>query len=114
VVFFVFAGELGMFEWLLSFCLFSLFSHISCCFTLEEEIRYTQKCSPGKGGHLHMIGFPFAKMATPKYGVVTVDCFFFDKSIYYQKRRGAQPLVHREYTRGIRERERKKRENLQS
>jgi hypothetical protein len=40
--------------------------------------------------------------------------FFFDKSIYYQKRKGAQPIVHREYTRGIRERERKKRENLQS
>jgi hypothetical protein len=39
------------------------------------------------------------------------ETFFFDKSIYYQKRRGAQPLVHMEYTRGIREREKKERKS---
>jgi hypothetical protein len=34
-----------------------------------------------------------------------LQMIFFDKSnrIDYQKRRGAQPLVHREYTRGTRE-----------
>jgi hypothetical protein len=41
--------------------------------------------------------------------------FFFDKSKYYiKKRRGAQPLVHWEYTKGTREREKKRKENLQS
>jgi hypothetical protein len=38
--------------------------------------------------------------------------FFFDKSKYYiKKRRGAQPLVHWEYTKGTREREKKERKS---
>jgi hypothetical protein len=41
--------------------------------------------------------------------------FFFDKSKYYiKKHRGAQPLVHWEYKKGTREREKKRKENLQS
>jgi hypothetical protein len=41
--------------------------------------------------------------------------FFFDKSIYYiKKRKGAQPLVHWEYTKGFRGRKKIGRGNLQS
>jgi Na+/alanine symporter len=40
---------------------------------------------------------------------------FFDKSMYYiKKRKGAQPLVHWEYTKGTREKKKKRKENLQS
>jgi hypothetical protein len=48
-------------------------------------------------------------------GLVARFFIFFDKSKYYiKKRRGAQPLVHWEYTKGAREREKKRKENLQS
>jgi hypothetical protein len=41
--------------------------------------------------------------------------FFFDKSIYYiKKRKGAQPVVHWEYTKGFRERKKIRKGNLQS
>jgi hypothetical protein len=41
--------------------------------------------------------------------------FFFDKSIYYiKKRKGAQPLVHWEYTKGFRGRKKIRKGNLQS
>jgi hypothetical protein len=46
---------------------------------------------------------------------VVVWKIFFDKSEYYiKKRKGAQPLVHWEYTKGTRERGKKRKENLQS
>jgi hypothetical protein len=38
--------------------------------------------------------------------------FFFDKSKYYiKKHKGAQPLIHWEYTKGTREREKKERKS---
>jgi hypothetical protein len=44
-----------------------------------------------------------------------LDIFFFDKSMYYiKKRKWAQPLVHWEYTKGTRGKERTRKENLQS
>jgi hypothetical protein len=50
-----------------------------------------------------------------QYGFTLTTNVFFDKSMYYiKKRKGAQPLVHWEYTKGTRKRERKRRENLQS
>jgi phage terminase small subunit len=43
------------------------------------------------------------------------NVFFFDKSIYYiKKRKGAQPVVHWEYTKGFRERKKIRKGNLQS
>jgi hypothetical protein len=44
-VVFVFAGNLRILEWLLSFCSFSLFSHFSCCFTRLKKKLDTPKMS---------------------------------------------------------------------
>jgi hypothetical protein len=65
--------------------------------------------------YVHLESTPFQKIKTIGLKFYFKFYFFFDKSMYYiKKRKGAQPLVHWEYTKGTRKRERKRRENLQS
>jgi hypothetical protein len=75
VVIFVFAGELGVLQWLLSLCLFSLFSQTLCCFTrLKKEKDTSKNVSPFIVENSAASTFPFANSTNPECGLCRVDC----------------------------------------
>jgi hypothetical protein len=57
-----------------SLFVFFLLSHFVLLLSAQEEMEYTQRCTPFGCGRLGEIRFPFANTTNPECGVFTVDC----------------------------------------